>query len=177
MKTYQERANELIQLGNSAHSNGRVDEAIRAYRSAIDLVPAYGSLHLLIADLLFEAGLREEAEAEYRESVAFEPEHDQAWAGLGRCQLLNNDLDGAAISIQTALAANPHNPEASYYGALLSARNGDSRAALDRLLSALDARPEWEAQAREEALLAPLFESSRRLKNLAATKRWWEFWK
>jgi tetratricopeptide (TPR) repeat protein len=177
MKTFQERANQLIQQGNTAHARGQTEAAIRAYREAIDLVPAYASLHLVIGDLRFtERNYMEAAEA-FEQFVAFEPNHDQAWAGLGQCRLLLDEMDAAAEAFEAALAARPDNVEANYYGAILAAKAGEARTAEDRLHRALTERPSWETQARLEPLLEPLFESSRKLGNLGREKRWWEIWK
>jgi tetratricopeptide (TPR) repeat protein len=177
VKTFQERANEFVQKGNAARSRGQVDAAIRAYREAIELVPAYASLNLVVGDMRFETGGYGEAAEAYQQVVAFDPGHDQAWAGLGQSFLLLDDFERAADAFESALAANPSNVEANYYGSLLAARAGDPRSAADRLYLALSQRPLWEARAREEPLLAPLFETSRRLANLGRTKRWWEIWK
>lgn len=177
MKTFQERANELIQKGNSAHAQGQTETAIQAYREAIELVPAYASLHLVIGDLRFDEGRYDEAADSFEALVAFDPDHDQAWASLGQCRLMRDDLDGAGEAFDAALAARSDNVEANYYGAILAARAGDQRSAANRLFLALTQRPAWEARAREEPLLEPLFETSRKLARLGREKRWWEIWK
>lgn len=175
MKTFQERANQLVQQGNAARSRGQVEAAVQAYREAIALVPAYASLNLVIGDMQAEAQRYPEAADAYRSVVAYHPDHDEAWTGLGRCLLLLDELDQAAAAFEAALAANPANVEANYYGALLAARAGDPRTAEERLVLALTQRRDWETRARAEPLLAPLFESSRKLASLGRTKRWWEF--
>jgi tetratricopeptide (TPR) repeat protein len=177
MKTFQERANQFIQQGNTARAQGQTEAAIRAYQEAIELVPAYASLHLVIGDLRFEEKNYAGAADAYEQAVAFDPEHDQAWAGVGQCRLMLDDLGGAAEAFEAALAAQGDNIEANYYGAILAAKAGDTRTAADRLLLALTRRPAWEERAREEPLLGPLFESSRKLANIGKEKRWWEFWK
>ena len=177
MKSFQERANTLVQEANTAKNQGRTHEAIKAYREAIELVPAYASLNLVVGDMLFENGDYEEAAAAFQAVVAFDQDHDQAWASLGQCQLLSEELEAARDSFAAALQANPDNVEANYYDALLEARRGETRSAADKLYRALRLRPSWTDQARAEPLLAPLFESSRKLAGLGREKKWWEVWK
>lgn len=177
MKSFQERANQLVQQGNTAKSQGQVDAAIRAYQEAIDLVPAYASLYLVIGDMQLARQRHAEAAEAYERVVEFHPEHDQAWASLGQCRLLLDDLDRAGEAFESALGADPANVEANYYSAILAARDGDERTAADRLHLALTHRPAWETQARADALLGPLFERSRKLASLGREKRWWEIWK
>ena len=177
IKSFQERANTLVQEANTAKNQGRIHDAIRAYREAIELVPAYASLNLVIGDMLFESGDYAGAAEAFQAVVAFDPEHDQAWASLGQCRLLRDDFEGAAEAFAAAQQANPDNVEANYYGAILDAHRGETRRAADKLYQALRLRPSWTDQAQTEALLAPLFESSRKLAVLGREKKWWEIWK
>ncbi|HUF37360.1 MAG TPA: tetratricopeptide repeat protein [Anaerolineales bacterium] len=177
LKSFQERANLLVQQGNAARANGQTDAAFRAYREAIELVPAYASLHLVIGEMHFEAQRYAEAAEAFEAVVAYDSGHDRAWASLGQCRLLLDDLEGAATAFDTALAAQHENIEANYYGAMLAAKAGDTRTAADRLHRALLLRPAWQPQAREDPLLGPLFESSRKLAGLGREKRWWELWR
>ena len=175
MKSYQDRAAAFIQQGDVARERGRTDEAIRAYREAIDLVPAYGTLHLTIADLLLQTGRFFEAAAAYQDAAGYSPENDRAWTGLGLCRLrLENHAD-ALDAFRSALAANPQNPEANYYCALLLGMQGELKEAEDKLLQALRQRPDWEVQARREASLKPVFDSSKRFESLGRPRKWWEF--
>ena len=177
MKTHQDRANNLILQANAARENGMLDDAIQAYREAMKLVPAYTSFNLLIGDMLLgEKRYREAADA-YRQTVLEIPEHDQAWVGLGQCRLLLEEHDEAIEAFRSGLAANKVNPDAHYYLALLLSMREETKEAETHLLSALQLRPAWEEQARQEASLNAVFENSRRLANLRREKKWWEVWK
>lgn len=177
MKTYQERANAWIEEGNTAREEGRRDAAIHAYREAIELVPAYGTLHMAIAALLLDAGRPAEAADAFRSAAAFAPEHVDAWTGLGKCELMRDHHEEALAAFETAREVDPQNPDACYYSALLLGMRGEIKEAEKRLYTALMQRPAWETQARREASLKPVFESSRRLTALGRPKKWWEFWK
>jgi tetratricopeptide (TPR) repeat protein len=177
MSSHQDRANTLIRQANEARENGQIDEAIRSYKDAIALVPAYSSFNLIIADMLLEMRRYGEAIETYKQTLADHPDHEQAWVGLGKCLLLLEDHEAATTTFQSALDANKNNAEASYYMALLLGLQGNFKDAESLLYIALKHNPGWEAQARKEASLKPVFESSRRLNNIAREKKWWEVWK
>ncbi len=177
MKSYQDRANTFILQANAAKENGQLNEAIRAYKEAMALVPAYKTFNLVIADMLLGARRYSEAADAYLEALGGAPDHEPAWIGLGKCQLLLDDHEQATESFRAALKLNSTNPDASYYLALLSGMRGELKEAETLLLKALKQRPGWEEQARREASLKPVFENSRRLANLGRDKRWWEIWK
>lgn len=174
MRTYQERANQLIQQGDQARSQGRIQEAARAYREAIALVPAYGSLHLVIADLYFEQEAYAEAAQVYQAAADFLPQDAEAWAGLGRCRLLLDQRSEALEAFETALKLAPEHPVANYYAAMLHALAGAQPEAEQRLLAVLRIRPAWEERARQDPVLGPLFASSRRLAAVGKPRKWWE---
>lgn len=177
MKTHQERANALVQQANHARENGRLDEAIRAYREAIALVPAYGTFNLHIAEMLLEANRLQEAADAYRQVAYADPELETAWVGLGKCLLVLENHEDALEAFQSALDTHSNNADANYYSAILLGMDGEFKEAANRLLKALNQRPGWEAQARREAALKPVFEHSRRLSAFGQAKKWWEVWK
>jgi tetratricopeptide (TPR) repeat protein len=177
VKSQQEKANELIARGNDLRERGSLDQAIDAYREAIRLVPAYGSLNLVLGDMLFQRQRYDEAGKAYQATLEFMPNHDQAWARLGQCQLLLEDHESALESFNKALEANSRNGEASYYGAMLYVLNGDRKKAATYLATAVREKPSWEQTAREDPLLRGLFDESRSLANLGRGRPWWQFWK
>lgn len=177
MKTHQDRANNLILKANAAKENGMLDDAIRSYREAMKLVPAYSTFNVVIGDMLQAENRHRDAADAYLRTVLDTPDHDQAWVGLGQCRLLLDEHEEAIEAFRSALAANPSNPDAHYYLALLLSIIDDIKGAETHLLSALKQRPAWEDQARQEASLKPVFENSRRLANLNREKKWWEVWK
>jgi len=177
MKSQQERANELITKGNELRSQGRLDPAIDAYREAIRLIPAYESLNLVLADMLFERKEFKEAGEAYRKTLEFAPEQEKAWAGLGQCQMVLEQHDAAFESFTRALAINPQNGESNYYLAMLHVLKGERKKAGDHLARALREKPSWEENAREDPLLKALFDESKSLAARDGEKKWWQFWK
>jgi tetratricopeptide (TPR) repeat protein len=59
------------------------EEAIRAYRKALELDPGHSDAHLNLGRLLHEAGRVTEAEAHYREAVEADPRSARALYNLG----------------------------------------------------------------------------------------------
>jgi tetratricopeptide (TPR) repeat protein len=59
------------------------EEAIGAYRKAIELEPTLSDAHLNLGRLLHEAGRVDEAEAHYREAVEADPQSARAFYNLG----------------------------------------------------------------------------------------------
>ncbi len=177
MKSHQEKANERIARGNELRAAGMHDRAIEAYREALHLVPAYGSLNLVLGDMLLEQQRYEEAAEAYQATLEHLPDHDQALAGLGQCQLVLEQHEAALETFNRALEANPRNGQAAYYGAMLYVLNGDRKKAADYLAGALQRSPSWEENARQDPLLKGLFEESASLSRLGAGRRWWQFWR
>lgn len=171
MKTNQARAHTLITQADDLRQRGKIDEAIAAYREAIRLVPAFGTLNLVVGDLLFQRQRPAEAAEAYQAVLDITPEHEQAWSSLGQCQLLLSQREEAMISLQKAYALNPKEVEANYYLAMLYAHRGEQKKAREHLRRALQLRPAWEAQAREDRLLRGMVDA------VISKKKGWMFWK
>lgn len=78
----------MLMLGNAFQAQGRIDEAIDAFRSTVALaveaqddgLAASGSFNL--GNALVRAGRREEAVTEFRRALRFDPEHPKAEEAL-----------------------------------------------------------------------------------------------
>ena len=176
MKNHQQRANALIAKGTQLRNEGRLREAIEAYRKAVALVPAYGSFHFVIGDMLLQLERHQEAAEAYRAAVEFMPDHDQAWSRLGQCQLLLGAFEQARLSLEHALALNPQDGKAHYYLAMLDAKTEDHKSALAHLKTALKLLPHWETPAQQDPLLKRYFEDPAYRAKLRGKIRW-RFWR
>ncbi len=101
-------------LGGLYRRREQVDEAIRAYRKAAEVVPqsSYASSNLAL--LYAERGDREHMLETYRkvESLAFgevraDPDNYWAWADLLTARLALNEADGAAAALQEVFTTAP----------------------------------------------------------------------
>ena len=171
MKTNQHRAHTLITQADDLRERGKLDEAISAYREAIRLVPAFGTLNLVVGDMLFKLQRPAEAAEAYRAVLGIVPDHERAWSSLGQCQLLLGQYEEAFTSFEKALEIAPNDVEANYYLAILYVRRDDRKKAVSCLRRALQLRPQWETQARNDKMLGGLVDE------VLPTKKSWEFWK
>ena len=99
---------------------GKVGEALAAYRSLIALHPKEAAHHLQLANVLLEAGMGEAARAEAREAVKLDPNSALAERILayvlkhdlvGRNLRPGSDLNGAAEAFRAALKLEPDDHE------------------------------------------------------------------
>jgi tetratricopeptide (TPR) repeat protein len=171
MKTNQARAHTLITQADDFREQGKLAEAIAAYREAIRLVPAFGTLNLVVGDMLLQLQHPAEAAEAYRAVLDVVPEHEQAWSRLGKCQLQLGQYEEAFASLEKASELDPNDVEANYYLAILYVRRGEQKKAVGCLHQALQLRPQWETQARNDKLLGPLVDEAQ------SARKSWQFWK
>jgi serine/threonine-protein kinase len=70
-------------LGNALGAKGQLDEAIREYRTVIDLDPKYASAHYDLGIALTDKGQRDEAIREYCTALLYQPDSADAHCNLG----------------------------------------------------------------------------------------------
>jgi predicted TPR repeat methyltransferase len=92
-------------LGIAAHTQGRVDEAVRWLEAALAAQPAgprSASLHNDLGNILLESGAPDRAVTAYESSLALDPDDAPTWTNLSTAQRLGGDLARAG---RTALRA------------------------------------------------------------------------
>lgn len=152
----QATANELIAQANKAYEAKEYDTAVSLYNKAIALYPPYTSYKLIVADTLYHLRRPSEALTAYQELVEFVPEHDQGWVGIGRCQMLLNELPAAADAFNHALRINPDAATAHYNLAMVQAKQNQRAAARASLHRALELQPKWREHVEQDAFLQQL---------------------
>jgi tetratricopeptide (TPR) repeat protein len=118
----------LREAGERALSEGRLEEAVKLLRAALEESPAdaRAKLHLALAhDLRGEAA---EAERLLRELVAERPAMARAWSNLGSVLLDRGADDEALGCFERALEADPSLAEAHFGRGLVLEERGDKRA-------------------------------------------------
>jgi tetratricopeptide (TPR) repeat protein len=93
-------------------SLGRGEDAIDAYRQAIDLAPDQIFPWNNLGSLYFQLGQDEEAVTAYRKAVEHGPREAVGWYGLGKAQLRLGRLDEAQAAFQKAIELAPKFPQA-----------------------------------------------------------------
>ena len=94
---------DLIQRGNQARRDGRMREAIAAYRQARDLSPHTYEIRLLLADTLRRTGDATRALPEYESALVLSPSRYEAYAGKAQILRARFDHEAAAALLQDAL--------------------------------------------------------------------------
>ena len=130
--------------GNEHLAQGRLEEATRCYRQAVDAAPADGAACLNLGYALLEQQQFTEARRWLQQALRLGAKEDEALFLLARAERASGDVDAALRSYAGALAANPD------FGHAMQERN--------QLLAELagnlvDAGQYVQAQARFEALL------------------------
>ena len=88
-------ANLHAELGEAYADAGLLEDAIREYRRALELGPAYHDLRLRLARHMLAAGHALDARDELERVMAVRPEFDDARATLGMARYLSGDAEGA----------------------------------------------------------------------------------
>ena len=107
-------ADEWFDLGLRAERDGRVEDAVRAYRSALHDGDAEPEIHFNLGNALYGLGRLDEARSSYARAVELAPDYVEAWNNLG---ILLGELELAEEAIaayRRALVLAPDYPDALY---------------------------------------------------------------
>jgi tetratricopeptide (TPR) repeat protein len=94
-------------LGNALSRQGKVDEAIAAYREAIRLRPDFAQAHTYLGDTLLTQGKTAEAIAAYREAIRLKPDDAKANCNLSEVLRISGDLPGAIAVCREGIRVRP----------------------------------------------------------------------
>ena len=130
------------QLGWLRERAGQLDEALAAYRAALERDPSYSLARRNMAYVLVRRGKPEEAAALLEEALTKTPSDALAWVALGYVRASTKDLLGAKKAYESALASAP--PDAAILDLLGTTYLGMERADLaeDAFQKALAVRPD-----------------------------------
>lgn len=143
--------------GRALQNLGRHDEAIAQYREGLRLSPQDARTWAKLGNALAERGRLPEAVEAYRSALRYEPTDEKTHNNLARVLLRTGDLVGAIGHLQEAVRLDPSYALGRLNLAKLLANAGrfaESRAELERILSAPDAPADVRSGAR--AVLADL---------------------
>jgi len=103
-------------LADIYQKQGKTDEAISAYKQAIQVDPINDSYYLNLGNLYFEAGRKEDAEAAYTQAVRLNPTSKTNIYSLGQGYLSTGQYKEAETQFKRVLSMNSN--DASAYFAL-----------------------------------------------------------
>ena len=132
-----------LNLGNLFKDCGRIDEAVAAYRKAIDCRPDYAAAYNNLGHLLGNLGRNEEAVAALSQALAIKPDFAEAHNNLGVALGNLGRHDQAIVHFQTALRLNPAYAEAHYNAGSLLGNLGHHDQAIACFDRALRLKPSY----------------------------------
>ncbi|EGK89477.1 tetratricopeptide repeat protein [Microcoleus vaginatus PCC 9802] len=98
--------NDYHNLGNSLQEIGRFDEAVAAYKKAIELNPNFSWSYHSLGDVLLKLEKCEEAVAAYKKAVELNPDFSWSYHNLGDALLKLRQWEEAAAAYRCEIALN-----------------------------------------------------------------------
>jgi tetratricopeptide (TPR) repeat protein len=98
--------NHYHDLGNSLQESGRFDEAVAAYKKAIELNPNFSWSYHSLGDVLLKLEKWEEAVAAYKKAVELNPDFSWSYHNLGDALLKLRQWEEAAAAYRCEIALN-----------------------------------------------------------------------
>lgn len=145
-------ATRLLGEANALASQGRYEEAIIAYETAIAAAPDLRGYRLVVGEMLFELQRYDAAALVFEEVALQDPQRAQAFEALARARQLLGDPFGAIAAADRAVALAPQWADALYLSAQLCAEADLFDEASRRLDRALALDPRLAARAAEDGL-------------------------
>jgi Flp pilus assembly protein TadD len=121
--------------------DGRLHDAVEAFRAVLVVRPHDASAHTLLGYALHTLGQPGEAEPHYREAVRLHPDHVEAWCNLGLAVQALRRFPEAEACQQHALRLQPDYPEAHNNLGLAQYEQGRVAEAENSFRGALRLRP------------------------------------
>jgi tetratricopeptide (TPR) repeat protein len=128
-------------LGNLHATQGRFDEAVAAYRSALALDPSFEPAALNLADVYRGGGLEADAERTLREALARDPRSASAQHALGLSLARQRRSAESLQALGAAARLAPENARFAYVHAVALNDAGQREAALRTLAAAVQRHP------------------------------------
>jgi tetratricopeptide (TPR) repeat protein len=136
-----ENVDALILQGRINESEGEKQEAIKAYRRALELDPRRDIARLGLAQLLIHEHYSEEARALFDEVLARNPNNREAMLGLARAQRILGEPEKARALLEAVLAQDPENTKALTELGMLAFASGQMEEAEDLFRKAIAIDP------------------------------------
>ncbi len=94
-------------LGNEFTRQGKLNEAISHYETALQIKPDYAEAHYNLAEALVQKGRLDEAIAHYQAALQTDPDYGDARNNLGNALMRQDRVDEAIVQYQRALQTRP----------------------------------------------------------------------
>jgi tetratricopeptide (TPR) repeat protein len=128
-------------LGSLLAKEGKLDQAIDHYKTALSWKLAYAEAHFFLGNALDQQGKLDAAIAEYNQALRFKPMQEQTHILLGTDLTKKQQLDEAAAHYREALKLNPESTTAHNNLARLLQSQGRLEEAIEHYSSTLKLDP------------------------------------
>jgi tetratricopeptide (TPR) repeat protein len=116
-------------LGNALYERGKLDEAEKAYRAALELDPRNADGWNKLGIVLQKESRRPEARAAYTRALDASPDHADALFNRAKLELLENELPDARRDVDRLLATHKDYAAASFLEAHVCVAEGNTAGA------------------------------------------------
>jgi protein O-GlcNAc transferase len=130
-------------LGTALAEQGKLDEAIAAYRRAIGIKPGYVEAYSNLGTVLAGQGKFDEAVTVYRRAIGIKPDYAEAYYNLGTALAGQGKLDEAIATYRRAIGIKPDYAEAYYALGAASAGQGKLDEAIAAYRRAIGIKPDY----------------------------------
>ncbi len=116
-KTAADVAKDAINIYNNAvkfHLSGKLEEAITAYREALNANPELSQAHCNLGLIFNQQHDYAKALTEFRKALAIDPKDAITYNGIGAALRAQKDMEGAIKNWKTAVTIDPHLATAHY---------------------------------------------------------------
>jgi tetratricopeptide (TPR) repeat protein len=100
----------LVSQADALYAEGRIDEALEAYRAVIAEDPNMAWAHSRIGGILAQHGDLTGSEEMLKKALELDPELPQALSNLGNLYYTRGDFEQAMVQYRAAIAVDPANP-------------------------------------------------------------------
>ncbi|MEE8310830.1 MAG: tetratricopeptide repeat protein [Candidatus Binatia bacterium] len=121
-----------MELGSAYGHEGRLEDAVDAFRNALAIMPDYASAWYNLGNLYVRNGRYEDAAAAYLDTIEREPGFVKAWYNLGLTERIRGRSEEAAAAFRETARLAPHDPVAP-------ASLGDTLLSVERYTEAVEA--------------------------------------
>lgn len=130
-----------VRLARILGENGRREEALHQYRTALQLNPKNPDIHYDLAGLFFGSGRGDQAMKHLREAVRIRPDFAEAHYDLGALLVETGDVSAGLAHLRRAIKTNPSFADAHYNLGVALAMTGALNEALAEIDKAAELRP------------------------------------
>ena len=135
--------NQILQQAIASHKEGKIEEAEKSYKKAIELKPSFPEANYNLGNTLKNLGRLDEAEKSYKKAIELKPSFPEAYYNLGNTLKNLGRLDEAEKSYKKAIELKPDYAVAHNNLGNALYDKGELVAAIDSYKQALNVQPDY----------------------------------